>query len=134
MFKKKSLIIGVGGFVVLLSALLIYSNVSSKNTTANSVNAEVTLVDVDKVVENPERFSGVINVEGTVKEVVDNKKIFALGCEDACVNLPVSYKGELPKLESNIIALGEVKKDVDGKFYFDAREIKYKWRERLLIQ
>lgn len=126
MSKKKSLIIVVIGFVVLLAVLLLYSNVSFKNTIANSVNAEVTLVDVDKVVENPERFSGVINVEGTVKAVVDSKKIFALGCEDACVNLPVSYKGELPKLESNIIALGEVKKDVAGKLFFDAREIKYK--------
>jgi len=126
MSKKKSLIIVVIGFVVLLAALLIYSNVVFKNTTANSITTEVKPIDVDYIVDNPEMYSGVINVEGTVKEVLDNKKFFTLGCEDACVNLPVSYKGELPKLESNIIALGEVKKDVDGKYFFDAREIKYK--------
>jgi len=126
MSKKKSLIIVVIGFVVLLAALLIYSNVVFKNTTANSITTEVKPIDVDYIVDNPEMYSGVINVEGTVKEVLDNKKFFTLGCEDACVNLPVSYKGELPKLESNIIALGEVKKDVDEKYFFDAREIKYK--------
>jgi len=126
MSKKKSLIIVIIGFVVLLSALLIYSNVGFKDSTANSLNSEVKSIDVDNVVENPEKYSGVINVEGTVKEVFDNKKFFTLGCEDACVKLPVLYNGELPKLESNIIAFGEVKKDVDGKFFFDAREIKYK--------
>src|SRR3989337_3305188 len=126
MSKKKSVIIVIIGFVVLLSALLIYSNVGFKDSTANSLNSEVKSIDVDNVVENPEKYSGVINVEGTVKEVFDNKKFFTLGCEDACVNLPVSYKGELPKLESNIIALGEVKKDVDEKYFFDAHEIKYK--------
>ena len=41
-------------------------------------------------------------------------------------NQPIVNEGELPKLESNIIALGEVKKDIDGKFFFDAHEIKYK--------
>lgn len=126
MSKKKTLIMVVIGFVVLLAALLFYPNASFKNNIANSVNAEVTLVDVEKVVENPEKFSGLVSVEGTVKEVLDNKKFFTLGCEDACANLPIAYKGELPKLESNIIALGEVKKDVDGKLFFDAKEIKYK--------
>lgn len=126
MLKKKSLIIIVISFVMLLLALLIYSNVSFNNTTNNSERTEVKLIDVDYVVENPEKYSGVINVEGTVKEIIDDKHFFTLGCEDACVNLPVSYKGNLPKLESNIIALGEVKKDVDGKYFFDAREIKYK--------
>ncbi|MBU0561299.1 MAG: hypothetical protein KJ799_16730 [Bacteroidetes bacterium] len=126
MFKKKSLIIGVGSFVVLLSALLIYSNVSFKNTTPNSVNSEVRIVDIDEVVENPEKFAGIVSVKGTVTEVIDNNKYFTLGCKDACISLPVAYKGEMPKAESNIIALGEVKKDNDGKFFFDAKEIKYK--------
>lgn len=118
---------------MLLTTLLIYSNAGfsrrdgfPKNTTANSISSDVKPIDVDYVVENPEKYSGVINVEGTVTEVLDDKKFFALGCEDACVNLPVSYNGELPKLKSNIVALGEVKKDVDGKYFFDAKDIKYK--------
>jgi len=126
MTKKKSLVIVAISFVVLLLALLIYSNVGLKTTDASSINSQVKAIDVDYIVENPEKYSGLINVEGTVKEVLDGKKFFTLGCEDACVNLPVSYKGELPKLESDIIAMGKVKKDNDGKFFFDAREIKYK--------
>jgi cytochrome c-type biogenesis protein CcmE len=126
MHKNKTPIIIITGVTVLIVAALIYSSIDFNNPATNSVNSEVKLVAVENVVENPEEFAGLINVEGTVKEILDNKKFFTLGCEDACVNLPVSYKGEIPKLESNIIALGEVKKDVDGKYFFDAMEIKYK--------
>lgn len=126
MLKKKSIIIVAIGAVVLLSALIIYSNMEVGNTTAGSGNKELKVIDVDYVVENPEKYAGVINVEGTVTEVLDDKKFFTLGCEDACVNLPVSFNGDLPKMESNIIASGEVKKDDDGKFFFEAKEIMYK--------
>lgn len=123
---KKKLLIAAGIIVLLIAAILIYSNGNFKNTSTNSGKSEIKLVDVDKVVESPEKFAGLVNVEGTVKEVLDNQELFTLGCEDACVNLPVSYKGKMPKSESNIIAMGEVKKDADGKFFFEAKEIKYK--------
>lgn len=126
MYKKKSIIIVAIGAVVLLSALIIYSNMGVGSTTVGSGNQELKVIDVDYVVENPEKYAGVINVEGTVTEVLDDKKFFTLGCEDACVNLPVSFNGDLPKMESNIIASGEVKKDDDGKFFFEAKEIMYK--------
>ena len=126
MFKKKSIIIVAIGAVVLLSALIIYSNMGVGNTTAGSGNQELKVIDVDYIVENPEKYAGVINVEGTVTEVLDDKKFFTLGCEDACVNLPVSFNGDLPKMENNIIVSGEVKKDDDGKFFFEAKEIMYK--------
>lgn len=133
MNKKKLLIIVVSGFVILLSAILVYSgnpslrgNIGLNNTGINSRGSEMELVNVEKIVENPEKFSGLVSVEGTVTEVINNKKLFTLGCEDVCVNLPVAYKGELPKATSNIIASGEIKKDADGKFFFDAKEIKYK--------
>jgi cytochrome c-type biogenesis protein CcmE len=124
MYKKKLTII-VSSIVLLIAAILVYSNYSKVGTSATK-KSEIKLVDVDKVVENPEKFDGLVNVEGTVTEVSNDKKFFTLGCEDECINLPVSYKGDLPKLESNIIALGEVRKDVDGKFFFDAKEIQYK--------
>ncbi len=130
--KRKSFIIVVISIVVILSAIFIYSvypshpkEVASKNRSIVLENGEVKSIDVDKIVDNPEKYTGVIFIKGSVKEVLNSKKFFTLGCEDACVNLPVYYKGELPKLESNIIAAGEVKKDAEGKFYFDAREIKY---------
>jgi len=126
MSKKKSLIIIFSSLVILISIILIYSILNSNDPITISPKSVLKVIDVDEVVEKPEKFSGPISVEGIVKEIADDKKFFTLGCEDACVNLPVSYKGELPKLESNIIALGEVKKDIDGKFFFDAHEIKYK--------
>lgn len=126
MAKKKLIIISAIVIVALISALIVYSNIGIENTTAGAENQELKAIEVDYVVENPEKYTGAINVEGTVTEIIDGKKFFTLGCEDACVNLPVSYKGEFPKLESNIIASGELKKDNDGKFFFDAREIKYK--------
>lgn len=130
MFKKKRLLIVVVSFVVLLLALLIYSPTLRNDKASNQINAKVKLVDVDQVVENPEKFSGVINIEGAVKEISDksdNLNFFTLGCEDDDdANIPVLYKGELPKEESNIIVSGEIKKDVDGKLFFDAKEIKYK--------
>ena len=126
MYKKKTLIIFAIGFVMLLSALIIYSNIGEEKINAVTEKQELKAIDVDYVVENPEKYVGVINVEGTVTEILDDKQFFTLGCEDACVNLPVSYKGNLPKVESNIIASGEVKKDVYGKYFFDAKEIKYK--------
>ena len=126
MYKKKTLIIFAIGFVMLLSALIIYSNIGEEKINSVTEKQELKAIDVDYVAENPEKYTGVINVEGTVTEILDDKKFFTLGCEDACVNLPVFYKGNLPKVESNIIASGEVKKDVYGKYFFDAKEIKYK--------
>lgn len=126
MFKNKLSIIIISVIAISFLALIIYSSIEFIDPAANSVNSEMKIVDVDKVVENPEEYVGLISVEGRVNEIASDNKYFTLGCEDACVNLPVSYKGEFPKLESNIIALGKVKKDDDGKFFFDARKIKYK--------
>ena len=126
MFKNKLSIIIISVIVIFFLTVIIYSSIDFNDTSANSVNTEMKIVDVDKVVENPENFTGIVRIEGTVTEVIDNNNYFTLGCEDACISLPVSYKGDMPKIESNIVALGEIKKDDDGKFFFDAREIKYK--------
>ena len=123
---RKKVIILIGCIALVFVAVFIFSYRGPNNTSTNSQNAEMKLISVDKLVESPGKFAGLVSVEGTVKEVIDNKNMFTLGCEDACIGLPVAYKGELPKSESNIIALGEVKKDINGKYFFDAKEIKYK--------
>ncbi len=122
---RKKVTILISGIALVIAAVLIFLSRGPNNTSTNSQNAEMKLISVDKLVESPRKFAGIVSVEGRVTEIIDNKKIFTLGCEDACIGLPVAYKGAMPKLESNIIALGEVKKDVDGKFFFDAKEIKY---------
>ncbi len=123
---RKKVTILISSIALVIVAVLIFLSKGPNNTSTNSQNAEMKLISIDKLVESPEKYAGLVSVEGTVKEVVNNKNMFTLGCEDACIGLPVAYKGEMPKTESNIIALGEVKKDNNGKFFFDAKEIKYK--------
>ena len=124
--NRKKVTILISSIALVIVAVLIFSSRGHNNTLTNSQNTEMKLVSVDKLVESPGKFAGLVSVGGTVKEVINNKNMFTLGCEDACIGLPVAYKGEMPKSESNIIALGEVKKDINGKFFFDAKEIKYK--------
>ena len=123
---RKKLTILISSIALIIVAVLIFLSKGPSNTSTNSQNAEMKLISIDKLVESPGKYAGLVSVEGTVKEVINKKNIFTLGCEDACIGLPVAYKGELPKSESNIVALGEVKKDINGKFFFDAKEIKYK--------
>lgn len=123
---RKKVTILISSIVLVIVAVLIFLSKGPNNTSTNSQNAEMKLISIDKLVESPGKYAGLVSVEGTVKEVINNKNMFTLGCEDACIGLPVAYKGEMPKSESNIVALGEVKKDINGKYFFDAKEIKYK--------
>ncbi len=123
---RKKLTILISSVALVIVAVLIFLSKGPNNTSTNSQNAEMKLISIDKLVESPGKYAGLVSVEGTVQEVINNKNIFTLGCEDACIGLPVAFKGDMPKTESNIIALGEVKKDNNGKYFFDAKEIKYK--------
>jgi cytochrome c-type biogenesis protein CcmE len=88
--------------------------------------SKVAVVDVDEIASQPERFSGTIGVEGPVTDVDEAKSIFALGCEDACIAIPVEYRGRLPKKGTNVIAYGKIKKTPEAKFVFVAHEIEAK--------
>lgn len=123
---KKKVTILISSVALVIVAVLIFLSKGPNNTSTNSQNTEMKLISIDKLVESPGKYAGLISVEGTVQEVINTKNIFTLGCEDACIGLPVAYKGEMPKTESNIVALGEVRKDNNGKYFFDAKEIKYK--------
>jgi len=127
MDKKKTLIIFEIGLVVLVSALIIYSNMGVKNEAAVTEKQELKAIDVDYIVENPEKYSGIINIEGKVKEVSDKRDFFSLGCEDDDdASIPVLYDGELPGLKRNVVVTGEIKKDENGKYFFEAKDINYK--------
>ena len=75
---------------------------------------------------NPEKFVGLIGVEGTIAKVDEKNLAFTLGCEDACIAMPVKFSGRLPKEGANVIAYGEVKKTEQAKYIFVAQEIKAK--------
>ena len=89
-----------------------------KTTTPDS-----KVLDVDKVVAHPEKFKGTISVEGRVATVEAKKKLFALGCEDACVVMPVKFSGTMPKTNSSVVVRGQISKDAKGRYQFDAESV-----------
>ncbi|TSA22206.1 hypothetical protein D4R75_05320 [bacterium] len=125
---KKSLVI-VSISLVLLGAgwgvHLLTSKSPEKSGTQTTGN-KAKIINVDDVVSSPEKFAGVIGVEGTVTKVDEANSEFTLGCEDACILMPVKFDGRPPKEGANVIAYGEVKKTEQGKYIFVAQEIKAK--------
>lgn len=81
------------------------------------------IVTVDEVATHPERFQGPIGVLGRVVRVDESKSLFGLGCEDACILMPIRYKGRLSKLGSQVTAYGEVKKTEGGRYVFEAQQV-----------
>ena len=113
-------LIGVGFGAYLLASK------SSQHLTTVEDFGKTALVAVDQVVNDPEKFTGLIGVNGSVSSVDESKSMFTLGCEDACIPMPVKFDGQLPKEGTNVIAYGEVTKTKKGKYVFVAREIKTK--------
>lgn len=98
------------------------SNRSEKSEAAAAPN-KAKVVDVDDVVNNPEKFEGFIGVKGTIAKVDEKNFSLTLGCEDACIEMPVKFTGQSPKEGTNVIAYGEVKKTEQAKYVFLAQEI-----------
>ena len=55
---------------------------------------------------------------------MDTKKnLFMLGCEDACVAMPVKFAGTPPKEGSDVTVRGQITKDAKGRYMFDAEDV-----------
>lgn len=77
-------------------------------------------IPVEKVIVNPETYiDKTILVEGVVKKT-ESKLVFHLGCEDACVSMPVEYDMEPGQ---TVVIQGKTQKRKDGKFIFVAEKI-----------
>ncbi len=125
MDKKSWVIVSIA--LVLLGAgwgAHLLSSKSPGNPGAQTTANKPKVVEVDEVVSSPEKFDGVIGVEGTVTKVDEPNSAFTLGCEDACIVMPVKFKGQLPKEGTNVIAFGEVKKTEQDKYVFVAQELR----------
>lgn len=83
-------------------------------------------LDVDRVVAHPDQFKGAIGVAGRVAKVDSTNSFFVLGCEDACVAMPVEFSGTLPKEGSDVVVRGEIKKDAQGRYFFEAQNVTQK--------
>lgn len=110
--------------VILVGAGWAVHLLTSETTTAKISDAGMTPVNVDDVVRNPEKFVGSpIGVAGTIIKVDETKSMLTLGCEDACIAMPVKIKAQPFQTGTNVIAYGEVKKTDQTKYIFIAEEI-----------
>lgn len=126
--KKKSLGVVAIAVVLIVAGWGVHwltSKPSEKSTTQTTAS-KAKVVNVDEVVNNPDKFVGFIGVEGTIAKVDEKNLAFTLGCEDACIEMPVKFNGRMPKEGTNVIAYGEVKKTEQSKFVFLAQEIEAK--------
>jgi len=124
---KKQIIIGIVGICLVLVTIGVYFvKTITKQTASREKSSKqlVEVVSVDAVISNPGHYRGFIGVEGTVISIDESKNIFLLGCKDVCISMPVHYKGQMPKPQSGIIVYGGIKKQDDGRYVFEGKEVK----------
>ena len=127
--KKKTItvIIGIGLLSVAIWGIYLAKNHAEQlNPQGENSNLSIKVIDVEKVVKTPEQYRDFVGVEGKVIKVDESKSIFLLGCADACIFMPVKYKGKMPEQKSEIIVYGEIKKQEDGRYIFQGEKVKTK--------
>ncbi len=127
--KKKiiTVTIGIGLLSAVISGIYLVKNHAEKsNLQSEDDNPSVKIIDVEEVVKAPERYRDFVGVEGRVIKVDESKSILLLGCQDACIVMPVRYKGQMPEPKSEIIVYGEVRKQEDGRYVFQGKKVKTK--------
>ncbi len=99
---------------------------SDEGASAPEADADTpAIVDVDMIASHPENFlEGLLGVTGKVVRVDESKTSFALGCDDECLMMPVTYSGAMPDLGSQIVVYGEVKEADGGRYVFQGKDIK----------
>lgn len=123
--KNKSIIAMVGVGVILLAVgihFIFIKNPTEKSTPQKeNDNPPIKIMNVEKIVSAPDHYIGFLGVEGTVIKVDESKSLFLLGCEDACIFIPVKYKGQIPKVGTDIVVYGEIKKQENEKYVFEGK-------------
>ena len=126
---KRKIIIGtiVIGLVLATIGVYFIRNITEMTVLQEENNIQsIKVVNVDRVISAPDYYKGFLGVEGIVIKIDEDKSIFLLGCEDACIFIPVKYKGQMPEPNSEIIVYGEIKKQEDGRYVFEGKEVKRK--------
>lgn len=126
MKRKNATLMIVFGLILSISLSIHCSkDHSDKSGAIMKDNSESTrTVHVEKVILSPEQYKGYLKVNGIIIKIEESQDIFLLGCEDACVSMPVKYSGEMPEVKSDIVVYGEIKKQEDGRYLFQADEVK----------
>jgi hypothetical protein len=109
----------------LILAVMIALGAAQAQTTATTNKSEPDSqpIVVDKVVANPEKFKGPINVSGRVAKFGGSIGLFALSCEDACFSMPVRFSGTAPKPGSDVVVHGQLTKESNGRYVFSVESV-----------
>lgn len=111
--------------VAVVSLIYILREFGDKTDPSEADANTPSVVDVDLIASHPENFlKGTIGVSGKVIKVDEPNTSFALGCDDECIMMPVTYSGTMPDLGSQIVVYGEVKEAESGKYVFAGKDIK----------
>lgn len=105
---------------IIVSFFLMFSCTGGK--TANQGTKEIS---ADLYAVNPDLYPGYIGLTGTIKEIDNSNHFFGLGCQDACILIPVKYYGTMPQMNSNIVVYGVLTNE-NGRYFFDGKEVKYR--------
>ena len=109
--KSRSILLAL---LVVITSLGFSLAQAQTNPSATKTESDSRPMIVDKVVANPEKFKGPINVSGRVAKLGWSVGLFALSCEDQCFSMPVKFSGTPPKPESNVIVHGQLVKESMG--------------------
>lgn len=126
--KNKNTIAIIGINLVLATIIIFFvKNLAEKSAPQKEeASQSIRVIKVDRLISAPEKYKGFLGVEGKVIKIDESKGLFLLGCEDACIFIPVKYKGQIPGVGTEIAVYGEIKKQEDGKYFFEAKEVKVK--------
>ena len=123
--KKKRILMAIAIIVVFIVTGTIYLLNKQERKRIDSSDT-VRIEDVDKVAGSPGDYKGYMGVAGKVLKLDTDTNFFQLGCNDACVAIPVKYMGNKPKKNDNVVIYGEIKKNDIGIYFFYATELKVK--------
>ena len=124
---QKKILFTCFAFIPVLVAIAFFfqsDNKSLSQPAGIKGSRNIQLVSIDKFVRQPDLYKGIVGVTGTVKKSTSPKSFFILGCEDACIRMPVKYDKQPPEPETRITAIGKLEKTKEGKYIFDATDIK----------
>lgn len=82
--------------------------------------------NIDDVVKHPERYTSPLRTTGIILSVEKKDGAFIMGCDDACIMLPVIYRGQLPAAGDTVTIFGIIKKNESGRYFFEAERFERK--------
>jgi hypothetical protein len=110
-------------FFPLVATIALGAVQAQTSPPTNKTESDPRPIVVDKVLANPEKFKGPINVRGRVAKLGRSVGLFALSCEDECFSIPVRFPGTPPKPGSDVVVHGQLTKESNGRYVFNSKSV-----------